>query len=84
MGRLERMNAYLNFINDVFIHGAVTIIRLGPDDIQRLVEVMDQFKLDFDDAYQYTAAEKHTLTLVSFDGDFDGTELGRKMPGEVG
>ena len=24
-----------------------------------------------------------SLTLVSFDGDFDSTELGRKMPGEV-
>jgi hypothetical protein len=83
MGRLNRMNAYLKFVDDVFINGAITIIRLEPDDIQNLVEVMEQFKLDFDDAYQYTAAEKQTLTLVSFDGDFDSTELGRKMPGEV-
>jgi len=84
LGRLDRMNAYLSYIKDAFFYGSVTIIRLEPDDIQRLVEVMDQFKLDFDDAYQYTAAEKCGLTLVSFDGDFDNTELGRKMPGEVG
>ncbi len=45
--------------------------------------VMELFKLDFDDAYQYSAAEKYALTLVSFDGDFDGTELRRKMPHEV-
>jgi predicted nucleic acid-binding protein len=83
MGRLNRMNAYLGFVDDIFIYGAVTIVRLSPVDIQRLVQVMEQFKLDFDDAYQYTAAEKHTLTLVSFDSDFDSTELGRKMPGEV-
>ena len=63
MGRLNRMNAYLKFVDDVFINGAVTIIRLEPDDIQRLVEVMEQFKLDFDDAYQYTAAERALLHL---------------------
>jgi predicted nucleic acid-binding protein len=83
MVRLNRMNAYLKFVDDVFINGAVTVIRLEPDDIQRLVEVMDQFKLDFDDAYQYTAAEKCDLTLVSFDRDFDSTDLGRKMPGDI-
>ncbi len=83
MSKLDRMNAYLNFINDVFIYGAVSIIRLEPEDIQRLAQVIEQFKLDFDDAYQYTAVEKCALTLVSFDGDFDSTELGRKMPREV-
>ncbi len=41
------------------------------------------FSFHSDDTYQYTAAEKYTLTLVSFDSDFDRTERGRKMPGEV-
>ncbi len=83
MGRLNRMNPYLNFIDDVLINGSVTIIHLEPDDMQRLAEVMKQFKLDFDDAYQYTASEKCSFALVSFDSNFDGTVLGRKMPGEV-
>jgi hypothetical protein len=39
-----------------------------------LVIIMERYKLDFDDAYQYLAAEKFRLTLVSFDRDFDGTE----------
>jgi len=39
--------------------------------------------LDFDDAYQYAAAEKYILTLVSYDRDFDGTELGRTTPAKV-
>ena len=39
--------------------------------------------LDFDDAYQYVAAETHNLTLVSFDADFDRTERGRKTPADV-
>lgn len=83
MGRLNRMNAFLNFINDIFIYGAVSIIRLDPEDMLRLAQVMELFKLDFDDAYQYTVAEKCVLTLVSFDGDFDNTELGRRKPHEV-
>ncbi|MBU4038087.1 MAG: PIN domain-containing protein [Proteobacteria bacterium] len=83
MSRLNRMNVYLDYIKDAFFYGSITIIRLEPDDIKRLVEVMDKFKLDFDDAYQYTAAEKWGLTLVSFDRDFDSTDMGRKMPGDI-
>jgi hypothetical protein len=41
---------------------------------------MKQFDLDFDDAYQYLAAEGRDLILVSFDGDFDRTRRGRKTP----
>ena len=44
---------------------------------------MDQFDLDFDDAYHYVAAEKYGLTIVSLDRDFDQTERGRKTPDEV-
>jgi predicted nucleic acid-binding protein len=49
----------------------------------RLVGVMDQFGLDFDDAYQYVAAEANGAQLVSFDTDFDGTDRRRRTPGEI-
>jgi predicted nucleic acid-binding protein len=29
-----------------------------------------------DDAYQYVAAERYDVEIVSFDNDFDGTERG--------
>jgi predicted nucleic acid-binding protein len=45
--------------------------------------VRRKFGLDFDDAYQYLAAVKYNLTLVSFDSDFDRTERGRRTPAEV-
>ena len=44
---------------------------------------MQRFNLDFDDAYQYVAAEKFNLEIVSFDSDFDRTERGRKTPDQV-
>ena len=45
--------------------------------------VMGEFNLDFDDAYQYVAAEKNDSIIVSLDTDFDRTERGRKTPWEV-
>lgn len=78
--RLDRFEAFPRFVEDVFIEGGVSLARLSPQDMQRLVEVAESFKLDFDDAYQYLAAEKHNLAIVSFDGDFDRTKLGRKTP----
>jgi predicted nucleic acid-binding protein len=39
--------------------------------------------LDFDDAYQYLAAEQEQATIVSFDKDFDKTGKGRQTPEQV-
>ncbi|MGA3324644.1 MAG: hypothetical protein ABSF45_09225 [Terriglobia bacterium] len=36
--------------------------------------------LFFDDAYQYSAAQRHGLRIVSFDADFDRTTEGRLLP----
>ena len=83
LGRLKRPRVLLRFVEDVFVDGAVGLIRLAPEDTERLTCVMEQSGLDFDDAYQYVAAEKYDLTLVSFDSDFDHVERGRKAPREV-
>lgn len=49
----------------------------------RIIVVMTQYSLDFDDAYQYVAAERFGLQLVSFDRDFEQTPLRRLHPSEV-
>jgi uncharacterized protein len=53
------------------------------EDLLVVGKTAERTGLNFDDAYQYVAAEKHDLTLVSFDADFDRTERGRKTPAEV-
>jgi uncharacterized protein len=73
----------LHFLQDAFIDGAVSLIHLEPEDTQHLVQMMEQFNIDFDNAYQYRAAEKYDLTIVSFDSDFDRTIRGRKTPSEI-
>jgi predicted nucleic acid-binding protein len=42
-----------------------------------------QFQLDFDDALHYATAKKHLFTLVSFDQDFDRTDLMRKTLADI-
>jgi predicted nucleic acid-binding protein len=83
LSRLKRVDGLLRFVQDAFVDGAVVLVRLDPQDMQRLVSLIGELNLDFDDAYQYVAAEKYDLTIVSFDGDFDRTERGRKAPLEV-
>lgn len=81
--KLGKAEALLQFVQDAFVEGAVALVRLAPEDSRALVDVIREFKLDFDDAYQYVVAEKYRLTMVSLDSDFDRTALGRKTPAEV-
>ena len=81
--RLGKDKLYEDFISDTLEDTAIMRVRLEPADLRRLLEVRKRFNLDFDDAYQYVAAERHGMTLVSFDADFDRTELGRRTPDQA-
>ncbi len=80
--RLGKSDVLKQFIEDLFLHAAVTLIRLDPVDFTHIFRIIEMFKLDFDDAYQMAAAEKQHLTLISFDKDFDRTDLDRKTPAD--
>jgi len=81
--RRKMVTIYLQTIDDLIVKGGVHLIRLQPQDMEKLASNAKRYNLDFDDAYQYTVAEKFGLTLVSFDHDFDKTKLGRKTPAEL-
>jgi len=83
LARLKQAEALVRFLDDAFNYGAVRLVHLMPPDLAQVVERISQFHLDFDDAYQYVAAEKYDLILVSFDKDFDRTGRKRKTPGEI-
>jgi predicted nucleic acid-binding protein len=80
--KLNRGDAFLTFVNDVFRDGNVTIVTLEPEEMPEVVRASEQFQLDFDDAYHYAVARKYELAIVSFDRDFDRTQIGRKIPAE--
>lgn len=83
LDRLDKQAVFAEFVDDVLIQGGVALRNVPPDLMRRLVDVIDAFKLDFDDAYQYVVAERTQATIVSFDKDFDRTSLGRKSPERV-
>ena len=83
MCRLNQQEGLRRFVRDLFESGGVMLLHLGAEDIPQVLEVMQRFRLDFDDAYQYAVAEKYDLTLVSFDADFDRTPRGRRTPGQI-
>ena len=81
--RRRMHNVFCKTVNDMLLIGGVRLVRLGPEDMQRLIQVSRRFELDYDDSYQYATAEKYNLILVSFDSDFDKTERGRTTPAEI-
>jgi len=81
--RLNKHATFLRFIQDVFENGEVGLVSLTPADMTHIVAMINRFRLDFDDAYQYVAAEKYEMVLVSFDSDFDQTLRGRSTPDEI-
>jgi len=81
--KLDKAEELVKFVNDAFIEGAVSLVHLEAGDIQDIISVIKKFNLDFDDAYQYVVARKYNLILVSFDSDFDKTDIKRKTPAEL-
>jgi predicted nucleic acid-binding protein len=75
--RLKKSAVFEDFISDTIEDSGVGRIRLDTDDLKKVLSDIKRFKLDFDDAYQYAAAEKYNLTIISFDNDFDRTERGK-------
>jgi hypothetical protein len=80
--RLNKDELFEDFLDDIE-NSFISKIKLENKDVKYLLQVRKKYNLDFDDAYQYVVAEKYDLTIISFDSDFDRTELKRKTPREV-
>jgi predicted nucleic acid-binding protein len=80
--RLNKDELFEDFLDDIE-NSLISKIKLENKDVKYLLQIRKKYNLDFDDAYQYVVAEKYNLTIISFDSDFDRTELGRKTPREI-
>lgn len=61
-------------------------IFLIPSDFLDELEIMklcNSFTIDLDDAHQYWAAKKWVARFISFDKDFDSTDLKREEPKDI-
>jgi len=81
--RRKLFDVFVRFVEGLVITGGIRLLRISADEAERLAEVAQRFGLDFDDAHQYAVAERYGLTIVSFDSDFDHTELGPKTPEDL-
>jgi len=70
-------------LSDLILSSNVFLVHLTPEELTAVSGISKKFNLDFDDAYQYTLAEKNDFFVVSFDSDFDRTERKRKIPSEL-
>lgn len=83
LGRANQRDALLQFTRDLFVDGAVQLVTVPPEAFGDIVAAMGAQRLDFDDAYQYVATQRLSAELVSFDRDFDHTNLTRLTPTDV-
>ena len=83
LGRSQKLALLDQFTTDLFIQGRVALLTLSGADTPTVTTAMQTQRLDFDDAYQYVLAKRGNLTFVSFDTDFDRTDLPRQTPAQV-
>ena len=83
LGRYGRRAALVQFVRDLFVVGMVELVTLPPGAFEHITGAMEVHGLDFDDAYQYVAVRQLGADLVSFDTDFDRTDLRRRTPAEA-
>jgi predicted nucleic acid-binding protein len=81
--RLNKEDIFASFLTDLLEDTGIKRISLGLADLRDLLFVMREQDLDFDDAYQYVAARNNDLILVSFDKDFDKTDMKGMTPAMV-
>ena len=74
---------FVQFLEDTIDAIGVKMVSLTGRELRTVVSNASAFDFDFDDAYQYSVAEKYDFPLISFDTDFDRSKRGRKSPADV-
>jgi predicted nucleic acid-binding protein len=73
--KLKRAELFNRFITDLFSEGNVMLYRLSVNEHVTLLDVSSRYNLDFDDSYQYQLTKRNDLEFVTFDSDFNRTDI---------
>ncbi len=71
------------FLLELLTWKGLIIADLTLEEEQAAAEVAEKIGLDFDDGLHYYFAKKKDIPIISFDRDFDKTDLQRLEPHEV-
>ena len=83
LSRLKRYDVFERFIDDLFVNGQIESLTLDTMDLLDVVGNIQKYKLDFDDSYQFSVAQKYDLTILTFDKDFDIKGIRKNTPEEI-
>ena len=83
LSRLKKSNIFETFIDDLFINGQLEQLSLDPVDLLEVTSNIRKYKLDFDDSYQFSIAQKFDLTIITFDKDFNVKGIKKNSPDEI-
>ncbi len=78
--RNKKANLWIEWINLIKSTSGIDVLEIEMHRKKDLLSAHEVQSLDFDDAYQYVVAKTENLHLVSFDQDFDKTDLKRLEP----
>jgi len=78
--KLKGIEAYKNFLEAIINFEGLMIYSTTPQDEIEICQISKKFNISFDDAIHYYVAKTFDLKLVSFDSDFDKTDIKRILP----
>ncbi|MCK9632150.1 MAG: PIN domain-containing protein [Methanoregula sp.] len=81
--REKNAGPFLKLVNDDIRASGMRVLSLRLEDFTGIFANVEKYRLDFDDAYQYTVAERNGLSLISYDKDFDRTDRRRVFPEDL-
>lgn len=83
MSRFEKLDILKDFVNDIFFNGLIEHISLNAHDFIKIISNIEEFKLDFDDAYQLTISQKYDMIIVTYDKDFNSKGITKMTPEDI-
>ena len=83
LSRYKKLDVFSEFLDDLFVNGQIGQLSLNPNELIQVISNMQEFNLDFDDAYQLSVSQKYDLVIVTFDRDFNAKEIRKNTPEEI-
>lgn len=83
LSKKKKANVFSEFLDDLFVNGQIVQLSLNPVELHQVVANIQEFNLDFDDAYQLTVSQKYDLTIVTFDKDFNASGIRKIAPEDL-
>lgn len=69
-------------LNEMISEGKIQVLYTNHEDLPEILLIMQEIKLDFDDALQLYISKKHKLKLITLDKDFKKNKIKSFTPKE--